>query len=224
MMTYCHYGLEEFIIATEYGPELLQRHLAEPALGSPTVSSFGWRAAIVQTESTIKSSGQLKKLAAYVEADDFVVACGAGISNINMADLVNFHRRHGKLATVTAVRSRARFGHMALDEDRVSSFYEKPAGKEGWISGGTFVFSPDVIHYIEHDDAELLAEPLRRLGSDRQLVAYRHNSFWASVDTLRDCQELESLWNDNVAPWKVWGRADNSAAASPLGANLTPSL
>ena len=126
------------------------------------------------------------------------------MSDVNVADVLAFHRRHGKLATVTAVRPPARFGGLVFDGDRVSEFTEKPQAGEGWINGGFFVMEPDVLDYIQGDDTYLEREPLERLAKDGQLVAFRHGGFWQCMDTLRDLKLLESLWEGGRAPWQVW--------------------
>ena len=126
------------------------------------------------------------------------------VSDVNVADVLAFHRRHGKLATVTAVRPPARFGGLVFDGDRVSEFTEKPQAGEGWINGGFFVMEPGVLDYIQGDDTYLEREPLERLAKDGQLVAFRHGGFWQCMDTLRDLKLLEGLWEGGRAPWQVW--------------------
>jgi glucose-1-phosphate cytidylyltransferase len=129
---------------------------------------------------------------------------GDGLSNVNMTDLLSFHRRHGRLATVTAVRPPARFGSLTFEGDRVAQFSEKPLVGEGWINGGFFVLEPGVLEYIEGDQTHWEREPLERLAADGQLMAYKHDAFWQCVDTLRDLRLLEGLWSSGQVPWKVW--------------------
>jgi glucose-1-phosphate cytidylyltransferase len=129
---------------------------------------------------------------------------GDGVSDINLDDLLSFHRAHGKLATVTAVQPRARFGHMDLDGTRVVSFSEKPEAGEGWINGAFFVLEPGIFDYIEGDDTQWEDAPLENLAKDGELMAYRYAGFWQCMDTLRDKQLLEGLWESGRAPWKVW--------------------
>lgn len=129
---------------------------------------------------------------------------GDGVSNINLDVLLKFHRAHGRVATVTAVRPPARFGGLIFDGDLVSEFTEKPQIGEGWINGGFLVFEPRVFDYLEGDRSSLESDALERLAADKQLVAYRHDSFWQCMDTVRDMRLLESLWASADAPWKVW--------------------
>jgi glucose-1-phosphate cytidylyltransferase len=129
---------------------------------------------------------------------------GDGVGDVNITALLKFHRSHGKLATVTAVRPPARFGALQFDGDRVCGFNEKPQAGEGWINGGFFVFEPGVFDYIRGDDMPLEAEPLMRLSQEGQLMAYRHEGFWQPMDTLREKQLLEQYWQQGKAPWKIW--------------------
>src|SRR5947199_374091 len=140
--------------------------------------------------------------------ETFMLPYGDGVSNVDIDRLVAFHKRHGRLATVTAVRPPARFGSFIFDGDLVSRFEEKPQIGEGWINGGFFVLEPEVHDYIEGDDTPWEHAPLERLAADGQLVAYRHDDFWQCMDTLRDLRLLESLWQQRRAPWKVWGGDD----------------
>ena len=129
---------------------------------------------------------------------------GDGVSNVNLSDLLKFHRRHGRTATVTAVRPPARFGRLELDGERVARFDEKPLAGEAWINGAFFVLEPRVFDYIEGDDTQFEREPLERLARDGELMAYQHNGFWQCMDTMRDKVRLESLWAGGDAPWKLW--------------------
>jgi glucose-1-phosphate cytidylyltransferase len=129
---------------------------------------------------------------------------GDGMSNVDLHRLMKFHRAHGKLATITAVRPPARFGGLVFDGDLVREFTEKPQIGEGWINGGFFILEPQVLDYIKGDETVFECDPLERLAKERQLVAYRHNDFWQCMDTLRDARLLESLWQNGQAPWKVW--------------------
>jgi glucose-1-phosphate cytidylyltransferase len=133
-----------------------------------------------------------------------MVTYGDGVSNVCIPDLLDFHRSHGKLATLTAVRPPARFGQMELEEDRVKQFEEKPQIGEGWINGGFFVLEPQIIDYIADQQSVWEREPLERLAADGQLMAYRHADFWQCMDTLRDLNQLERMWQESRAPWKIW--------------------
>jgi glucose-1-phosphate cytidylyltransferase len=129
---------------------------------------------------------------------------GDGVADVNIPELIAFHRAHGKLATVTAVRPAARFGHIEFDGDRVVEFSEKPQTEEGWINGAFFVLEPEIFDYIEGDTTQWELEPMSGLARDGQLMAYRHNSFWQCMDTLRDKKRLEELWASGSPPWRVW--------------------
>lgn len=133
-----------------------------------------------------------------------MVTYGDGVSNVDMGSLLRFHRSHGRIATVTAVRPPARFGGLLFDGDLVSQFTEKPQAGEGWINGGFLVFEPQLFDYLDGDGSSLEADALERLAADRQLVAFRHSDFWQCMDTLRDKRQLDVLWQKGQAPWKVW--------------------
>jgi glucose-1-phosphate cytidylyltransferase len=142
---------------------------------------------------------------------------GDGVSDVHLRDLLAFHRRHGKLATVTIVRPPARFGHMDLEGDKVRRFSEKPQTSEGWSNGAFFVLEPGVFDYIDGDDTQWEREPMERLAQDGQLMAYRHTSFWQCMDTLRDKRLLESLWQSGERPWQVWEEHDASSVNGSSG-------
>jgi glucose-1-phosphate cytidylyltransferase len=143
-------------------------------------------------------------LAPYIGNETFMLTWGDGVSNVDLLKLLAFHRAHGRLATLTAARPPARFGHLDLNGDRVEVFSEKPQTKEGWINGAFFVLEPGVFEYIDGDMTQWEKEPLERLAKDGQLMAYRHDAFWQCMDTLRDKRLLESLWQSGKAPWKIW--------------------
>ncbi|MEO1673570.1 MAG: sugar phosphate nucleotidyltransferase, partial [Cyanobacteria bacterium J06631_2] len=153
---------------------------------------------------TSNTGGRIKRLIPYMGNETFMLTWGDGVSNINLHDLLKFHRSHGKLATLTAVRPPARFGHLDLNGDRIVEFSEKPQTREGWINGAFFVLEPEVYNYIADDDTQWEKSPLERLAKDGQLMAYKHDSFWQCMDTLRDKRLLESLWAKGNAPWKTW--------------------
>jgi glucose-1-phosphate cytidylyltransferase len=150
------------------------------------------------------TGGRVKRLEPWLRDETFMVTYGDGVSDIDLHDLLRFHRSHGRLATVTAVRPPARFGGLIFNGDLVVEFTEKPQIGEGWINGGFMVFEPGIFGYLEGDQASLEADALEKLASDNQLAAYRHDRFWQCMDTLRDKRLLESLWQTGQAPWKVW--------------------
>jgi glucose-1-phosphate cytidylyltransferase len=160
---------------------------------------------LVDTGVTTNTGGRIKRLQPYLGNSTFMLTWGDGVSDVNLQDLLAYHRAHGKLATLTAVHPVARFGHLVMGaHDRVIEFSEKPQTAEGWINGAFFVLEPEVFDYIEGDDTQWEREPLERLAREGQLVAYKHVSFWQCMDTLRDKKLLETYWQQGSAPWKLW--------------------
>jgi glucose-1-phosphate cytidylyltransferase len=214
---YASYNLNEFVIALGYKGESIKRWLVEYAslTDNLTVSlSDGqvtrhhgeredWTVSLIDTGQPTATGGRIKRLAPYLGDETFMLTWGDGVSNIDLDQLLAFHRAHGKLVTLTAVRPTARFGHLELDGDQVGEFSEKPQTGDGWINGAFFVVEPGVFDYIDGDDTQWEREPLERLAKDGQLMAYRHYDFWQCMDTIRDRKLLEALW-ETGAPWKVW--------------------
>jgi glucose-1-phosphate cytidylyltransferase len=164
----------------------------------------GWQVELIDTLLPTQTGGRIKRLQPYLGDETFMLTWGDGISDIDLDKLLAFHRSHGKLATMTAVRPPARFGHLEFEDDHIVEFSEKPQTGEGWINGAFFVLEPAVFDYIDGDDTAWEREPLEGLAKDGQLVGYRHYSFWQCMDTLRDKRLLESMWDAGEAPWKVW--------------------
>ena len=218
MKLYAHYGFDEFAIALGYKGEQIKRWMVDYASlacdltvragdGSvqPHVSAReSWVVDLIDTGQPTNTGGRIKRLQPYLGDETFMLTWGDGVADIDLRQLIEFHRSHGRLATMTAVRPPARFGHLELDGDQISVFSEKPQAGEGWINGAFFVLEPEIFDYIEGDDTAWEREPLERLAKDGQLMAYRHSGFWQCMDTLRDRKLLEQLWNDGDAPWKVW--------------------
>ena len=218
MMHYSYYGFKDFVIALGYKGEVIKKYMVDYcSLNSDLTVSLGtgkiklhngfncdWTADLVDTGIKTETGGRIKRLAPYVGNETFMLTWGDGVSDVNLHALLAFHRAHGKLATMTAVRPPARFGHLELDDDKVVEFSEKPQTREGWINGAFFVLEPAVFDYIHGDDTGWEKEPLERLASEGQLMAYRHTSYWQCMDTLRDKKLLEDLWQSGNAPWKVW--------------------
>ena len=150
------------------------------------------------------TGGRLRRVREYLDDEDFCFTYGDGVADIDIGKLVEFHRAHGKLATVTAIQPPGRYGALAMDGDAVLGFQEKPKGDGGWINGGFFVLSPKVLNYIDSDDTTWEQEPLITLAGEDQLRAYQHDGFWQAMDTLREKNLLEDLWQSKTAPWKVW--------------------
>ncbi|HEX9989113.1 MAG TPA: glucose-1-phosphate cytidylyltransferase [Chloroflexia bacterium] len=215
---YAHYGFKEFFIALGYKGDVIKRYFLDfyklndsltVNLSNGEVQVHGkeredWIVHLVDTGISSMTGGRLKHLEPGLKDGTFMVTYGDGVSDVDLRDLLRFHRAHGKLATVTAVRPPARFGGLIFDGDRVSVFTEKPQIGEGWINGGFLVMEPSVLNYIEGDDTILESDVLEQLASEGQLCAYRHDGFWQSMDTLRDVRLLESLWQSGKPQWKVW--------------------
>jgi glucose-1-phosphate cytidylyltransferase len=159
---------------------------------------------LVDTGTETMTGGRIKRLRPYLGGSTFMLTWGDGVSDVDLGKLLAFHKSHGKLATVTAVRPPARYGHLVFDGDRVAQFTEKPQTQEGWINGAFFVLEPQVLDYIDGDETQWETGPLERLAAEGQLMAYRHSSFWQCMDTLREKHILQQLWSSGKAPWKVW--------------------
>jgi glucose-1-phosphate cytidylyltransferase len=218
MMHYSHYGFKDFLIALGYKAEVIKKYMVDYCslnsnltvnLQSGEIKMHGgskpdWMVELVDTGLYTNTGGRIKRLAPYVGNETFMLTWGDGVSDLNLHDLLAFHRSHGKLATLTAVHPPARFGHLELDGDQVAEFSEKPQTREGWINGAFFVLEPEVFDYIESDDTQWEKQPLEQLAKDGQLMAYRYTGFWQCMDTVRDKRRLESLWESGNAPWKSW--------------------
>jgi glucose-1-phosphate cytidylyltransferase len=164
-----------------------------------------WRVTLVDTGEKTLTGGRLKRVAAYLQGEtEFCFTYGDGVSDVNIAQLIDFHRSHGKWATVTAVQPPGRYGALQLDKDRVAGFAEKPPGDGGLINGGFFVLSPRCLDVISGDRVSWEGEPLVKLAEEGELMAFEHRGFWQPMDTLRDKNRLEELWATGSAPWKVW--------------------
>ncbi len=218
MKHFAHYGLNEFLIALGYKGEEVKRYFLDyhNLSGSMTVNLASgqvqtrsrecedWTVHLMDTGTETFTGGRVKRLEPWLKEATFMVTYGDGVSNIDLGVLLKFHRAHGRIATVTAVRPPARFGGLVFDGDRVVEFSEKPQIGEGWINGGFLVFEPAVFDYLEGDRSSLEADAMERLAADNQLVAYRHEKFWQCMDTMRDMRLLQGLWQSGNAPWRVW--------------------
>jgi glucose-1-phosphate cytidylyltransferase len=218
MKHYAQNAFNEFFIALGYKGEEVKRYFLDYSKlnGSMTVNLANgrvesssrecedWLVHLMDTGAETLTGGRVKRLEPWLRDATFMVTYGDGVSNINLDDLLKFHRSHGRFATVTAVRPPARFGSLSFDGDFVSAFTEKSQIGEGWINGGFLVFEPAVFDYLEGDESSLEADAMERLAADNQLVAYRHEGFWQCMDTMRDMRLLQSLWSSGSAPWKVW--------------------
>jgi glucose-1-phosphate cytidylyltransferase len=219
MNVYSHYGFNEFCLALGYrGNDIKKYFLDYYTLASDYRIDLStgdveyiqkcqkdWGVSLVDTGLDTMTGGRLGRLKSLLkDKGTFMLTYGDGVSDVNLKALLEFHRSHGKLATVTAVRPSARFGGMLFDGDAVTRFTEKPQTGEGWINGGFFVFEPEVFDYLSGDETILEREPLEKLAQDDQLRAYKHDGFWQCMDTVRDRELLEDLWNGGNSPWKVW--------------------
>jgi len=219
MNIYGSQGMNEFIIAAGYKAEYIKNYFLNfYALNNDIFINLSngktfvhdgnqpdWKIHIVDTGLHTQTGGRIKRLERWLaDSDTFMLTYGDGLSDIRLLDLLNFHRSHGKLATVTTVLPPARFGRLSLEDSRVSRFKEKPDGDEGWINGGFFVLNRKVLDYIEGDDCIWERGPLERLAEEGQLMGFPHKGFWSCIDTLREKNIIEDYWNSGRAPWKIW--------------------
>ncbi|MBA3297522.1 MAG: glucose-1-phosphate cytidylyltransferase [Acidobacteria bacterium] len=215
---YAHYGFKEFIIALGYKGEAIKQYfrdyqalngdmtirLADGILERSIPQPDDWTLHLTDTGLETQTGGRLGRLRSRLNAEPFMLTYGDGVCNVDLRDLLAFHRRCGRQATVTAVRPPSRFGGLVFDGDLVAEFTEKPQIGEGWINGGYMVLEPAVFRHITADDSSLEIDVLERLARERQLAAYQHEGFWQCMDTLRDKRQLEELWRERQAPWRVW--------------------
>lgn len=220
MKTYSHYGFNDFIICLGYKGYCIKEYFAHYFLHEADVTfdfrmsnqqiihhqhAEPWQVTLVNTGINTLTGGRVKRVQQYIGNEPFMLTYGDGVGNVDIGKLVEFHKTHGKLATVTSVQPSGRFGALELTKDNiVQGFQEKPQGDGGWVNGGFFVLEPKVLDYIEGDSTIFERTPMESLAKDNQLVAYRHNGFWQPMDTMRDKDALEDLWQKNNAPWKLW--------------------
>lgn len=219
MKTYAHYGIDEFIICLGYKGYIIKEYFANYYLHVSDVtfdlrknqmevhhnSSEPWKVTLVDTGENTMTGGRLKHVAPYLNPDeDFCFTYGDGLADVDVSALIDFHKQHGRLATMTAVQPPGRFGAVELEGNAITSFKEKPDGDGQWINGGYFVLSPKVLDYIDDAQSVWEREPLQRLAQNNEIQAYFHKGFWHPMDTLRDKNYLEKLWQSKNVPWKVW--------------------
>lgn len=236
MMHYSRHNVNEFAVALGYKGEYIKRYFADYcALAGDLTVRMDWRNGsrvqtherphpdwtvdLVETGAETLTGGRIKRLANWIGRDTFMLTWGDGVSDVDLDALLAFHRAHGKLATVTAVRPPARYGHMVFDGARVTKFAEKPQAAEGWINGAFFVLEPQVLEYIAGDHVMFEHEPLEQLAMDGELMAYHHHGFWACMDTLRDKTRLEEMWASGNRPWATWER-EQCGSSSPASAAI----
>ena len=219
MKIYSHYGLNDFVICLGFKGYVIKEYFANYALHTSDVtfdltnnqiitherSTENWRVTLVDTGMETMTGGRVKRVARYLDSDEpFCMTYGDGVGDIDIRKLVDFHRNHGKKATVTAATAPGRFGALRMTGTSVDGFQEKPAGDGAWINGGFFVLSPAVLDLIASDSTVWERDPMERLAADSELAAYKHHGFWQPMDTLREKNYLEALWESGKAPWKVW--------------------
>ncbi len=219
MKIYARHGITDFVVCLGYRGYMIKEYFANYFLHNSDVtidarenrlhfhetSAEPWRITLVDTGEQTMTGGRLKRVARYLEPDEpFCFTYGDGVSDLDISRLVAFHRGHGRRATLTAVTPPGRYGALAMDGDRVAEFIEKPPGDNALINGGFFVLAPSVLSLIRDDSTAWEGEPLETLARDGELMAYRHTGFWQPMDTMRDKNHLEALWQTGRAPWKVW--------------------
>jgi glucose-1-phosphate cytidylyltransferase len=218
MKSYAHQGFNEFAVALGYKGEVIKRYfrdyhslasdlsvnLKTGAIETRTREVEDWTVHLCDTGADVMTGGRVKRLERQLAGEPFMLTYGDGVSNVDVQALLKFHKSHGKIATVTAVRPPARFGGLVFEGDRVVEFTEKPQIGEGWINGGFMVFQPEVFRYLTGDSCILEADALEELARDGQLMAYKHQEFWQCMDTVRDLNVLEALWKGGTPPWRVW--------------------
>lgn len=218
MMHYSFYKFSDFIIALGYKGDLIKKYFidylslnnnltvdfSERKITPHDKLELNWKVELIDTGIDTLTGGRIKRLAPYIGNETFMLTWGDGVSNVNLSKLLQFHKSHGKLATMTAVRPTARYGHLEIEGDQIIDFSEKPQTKEGWINGAFFVLEAKVFDYIEGDDTQWEKEPLETLAREGQLMAFKHESFWQCMDTLREKYILNEMWKNKRAPWKIW--------------------
>jgi len=218
MKIYSSYGINEFIVCLGYKGYVIKEYFTNYFLHMSDITidiehnklevhqkgAEPWRVTLIDTGEDTQTGGRLKRVASYLGNEDFCFTYGDGLANVNIAELIAFHKSNKLKATMTAVQPPGRFGALVLRDRLITSFQEKPKGDGGWINGGFFVLSPNVINYIGDDTSVWEREPLEGLASDGQLAAFFHDGFWQPMDTLRDKGQLEELWASGTPPWKSW--------------------
>ncbi|HEY3300165.1 MAG TPA: glucose-1-phosphate cytidylyltransferase [Methylophilaceae bacterium] len=219
MKLYSAHGINDFIVCCGYKGYIIKEYFANYFLHMSDVTfdmsnnemqvhhrkAEPWKVTLVDTGESTMTGGRLRRVADYIKDEEaFCFTYGDGVSDVNIQDLVNFHQQHGKLATVTAVQPPGRYGALNMDGTLVKGFIEKPKGDGGWINGGFFVLSPQCLDYIADDKTSWEAEPLAKIAKENQMMAFEHTGFWQPMDTLREKNLLEELWQSGKAPWKAW--------------------
>lgn len=221
MKIYSHYGFNEFVILLGYKGYYIKEYFANYFLHQSDVtfdllnnqmevhsnSSEPWKVTLIDTGLNTMTGGRMLRAKAYIDNRPFLLTYGDGVSNVDIRKLVDYHKTHGRFCTITSVQPSGRFGSLNIESDeKVTSFLEKPQGDRAWVNGGFMVCAPEVLDYIRDDRTIWEREPLEKLASDGQLMAFKHEGFWKPMDTLRDKLELEDLWKNGRAAWQVWSK------------------
>jgi len=215
---YSYYGFNDFIICLGYKGYIIKEYFSNYFLHQSDVTidveknsmeihqskTEPWKITLVDTGLNTMTGGRIKRVQKYINNETFMLTYGDGVGNVNIRELLEFHKRHDKYATVTAVQPSGRFGALNLEQDNVLAFQEKPQGDNAWINGGFFVLEPQIFNYIEGDETWWEREPMERLAREGQMSGFLHRGFWHPMDTLRDKNHLEQLWQSGRAPWKIW--------------------
>lgn len=217
MKTYAHFGHKDFYLALGYKAEVIKEYFLHYRslnadfsvdLGSGEINSYqtdeiDWKVTLVHTGLESMTGGRVKRMQTFIGDEPFLLTYGDGVANIDVHALVEFHKSHGKMVTISAVHPGARFGELNMEGDRVVTFKEKPQTTQGWINGGYFVIEPEFFNLIDGDSTILERSPLEKAAEMGELMAFRHDGFWQCMDTKRDRDHLEEMWNDGSAPWKI---------------------
>ena len=220
MKLYSYYGYNEFIICAGYKQHMIKQWFADYYLHNSDITfdfrsgsndmivhnnvSEPWKVTIIDTGLNTMTGGRLKRIKDYIGSESFLMTYGDGVSDVNIQKVVEFHHNQNSLCTLTAVQPEGRFGVLDLNGNKIQSFREKIKDDMGWINAGFMVIEPEVLNYIEDDFVTFEKEPLEKLAAEQMLFCYRHAGFWQCMDTMRDKEKLETLWQNNEAPWKVW--------------------
>ena len=221
LKTYSHYGFNEFVILLGYKGYMIKEYFANYFLHNSSVTidiknnaievldnkSENWKITLLDTGLNTMTGGRIKQAKELIGNDKFMLTYGDGVSDVNIKELVDFHNDHDGIITMTTVQPQSRYGTIAYGDDdkQVKSFEEKPKGERGWINGGFFVCDPEVFDYIEDSTRCVFErEPLEKMSADKKLYAFKHKGFWRAMDSLKDKNDLENLWNSNKAKWKIW--------------------
>lgn len=220
MKLYSHYGVNEFVICAGYKQHVIKEWFADYFLHTSDITfdftqddkiivhnkrAEQWKVTVVDTGLNTMTGGRLKRVKNYIGSEPFFMTYGDGVADVDISALLEYHKSHGRLSTMTAIKPDSRFGVLDLSEhDEVKAFREKSAVDSGYINAGFMVLSPEVLDYVKDDTVMFEREPMERLAAENQLMCYKHNGFWQCMDTLRDKEKLEKLWTENKAPWKVW--------------------